>query len=79
MSSDTFGGRSIKIITLHEGKCCFSFITISFPDKIRASGFVLAADPGRAGLRSFGRLPVLDLPSQIHRCSEVKFNVEPVL
>lgn len=36
MSSDTFGGGSIKIITLLEGKCCFSSIAISSPDKVRA-------------------------------------------
>lgn len=40
---------------------------------------MLAADPGRDGLRSFGRLPVLNLPSQILRYIEVKFNLEPVL
>lgn len=42
---------------------------------------MLVADPGRAGLKSFGKLPVLYLPSQIlrYRYSEVKFNLEPVL
>lgn len=39
---------------------------------------MLAADPGRAGLRSFGRLPVLDLLSQIRRHNEVKFDLESV-